>query len=108
NHDTPRSERGSASPLPASLGQRKVWWKHFGGFRDTDAYQLEKLVSGNVVEGPAIIDAYGTSIPLHPGQRAHMDEWLNLVIDVSAAQQSERLQSTRAVHPRAETIGAGA
>ena len=51
----------------ASLGRRKVWWKEFGGFRETDAFQLEKLACGNIVEGPAIIEAYGTSIPLPPG-----------------------------------------
>src|SRR5262245_33003870 len=85
NHDTPRSEKGSPPPVPAFLGLRRVWCKQFGGFRDTDAFQLEKLSCGNVVEGPAIIEAYGTSIPLHPGQRAHVDEWLNLVIEFSPA-----------------------
>jgi N-methylhydantoinase A len=108
NHDTPRSERGSSSPKAACLGRRKLWWKQFGGFRDTDAFQLEKLVSGNVVEGPAIIEAYGTSIPLHPGQRAHVDEWLNLVIDVSPAHTSATLHSAQAVHPRHEAIGVDA
>jgi N-methylhydantoinase A len=92
----------------AYLGHRKVWWKHFGGFRDTDAFQLEKLVSGNVVKGPAIIEAYGTSIPLHPGQHAHVDEWLNVVIEVSSTHTSAELQPTRVVHPRDETIGADA
>jgi N-methylhydantoinase A len=106
NHDTPRRERGSSSPTAASLGRRKVWWKHFGGFRDTDTFQLEKLVSGNVVEGPAVIEGYGTSIPLHPGQRAQLDEWLNLIIEVSPTHTSAKLQSARAVHPRHEAIGA--
>jgi len=107
NHDMPRSEKGSPSPVLARLGRRKVWWKHFGGFRDTDAFQLEKLASGNVVEGPAIIEAYGTSIPLHPGQRAHVDEWLNLVIEVSPA-STMKLQSTKAAHAQRETMGANA
>src|SRR5262245_19132166 len=106
NHDIPRSERGSSSPKAAGLGRRKLWWKQFGGFRDTDAFQFEKLVSGNVVEGPAIIEAYGTSIPLHPGQRAHVDEWLNLVIDVSPAHTSATLHSAQEVHPGQERIGA--
>jgi N-methylhydantoinase A len=106
--DALRSERGSPSPKLAWLGQRKVWWKEFGGFRDTDAFQLEKLVAGNIVEGPAAIESYGTSIPLHPGQRAQVDEWSNLVIDVSPAQKSARVQSARTGHRSDVMIGAHA
>jgi N-methylhydantoinase A len=108
NHDVARSEKGSASPTPAFLGPRKVWWKQFGGFRDTNAFQLEKLACGNVVEGPAIVEAYGTSIPLHPGQRAHVDEWLNLVIEFSPPAASARLRSVKSGSPRHESMGAGA
>ena len=75
-----RREPGPRSPAKAFLGRRKVWWRQLGGFRETDAFQLEKLASGNVIEGPAIIESYGTSIPVHPGQQGHVDEWLNLVL----------------------------
>jgi N-methylhydantoinase A len=108
NHDVSRSERTSPSPVVAFLGSRRVWWKQLGGFRDTDAYQLEKLACGNVVEGPAIVEAYGTSIPLHPGQRAHVDEWLNLVIELSPVFTSAKSQSTKAARPKHETMGANA
>ncbi len=102
-----RAERSSTSPVLAFLGRRKVWWKQLGGFRDTDAFQLEILACGNVVEGPAIIEAYGTSIPVHPGQRAQVDEWLNLVLDVSTASQLVR-SSTTARQTKAEPMGADA
>ncbi len=83
--ETPKSDQQPASPMAAHLGKRKVWWRHLGGFRDTDAFQLEKLACGNRIEGPAIIESYGTSIPLHPGQSAQVDEWLNLVIEGTPA-----------------------
>ena len=101
--DTPRAEPGVSSPMAAHLGRRKVWWKEFGAFRDTDAFQLERLGCGNLVEGPAIIESYGTSIPLHQGQRARVDEWLNLVIEVAPAAS----RSAKAAHPKRETIGSG-
>ncbi len=106
-NEVSRAERSSTSPVLAFLGRRKVWWKQLGGFRDTDAFQLEILACGNVVEGPAIIEAYGTSIPVHPGQRAQVDEWLNLVLDVSTAPQPAR-SSTTARQTKAEPMGADA
>lgn len=107
-HNTLRSEKQSASPMPAHLGRRKVWWKHLGGFHDTDSFQLEKLTYGNIVEGPAVIESYGTSIPLHPGQCAQVDEWLNLVIEVTPENASEALQSGTDKHSTRKTAGADA
>jgi len=37
-----------------------------------------------------------------------VDEWLNIVIEVSPPHTSATLQSTKAAHPRDETIGADA
>ena len=103
-----RGKRGTASPAAAFLGRRKVWWREFGGFSETDAFQLEKLACGNVVEGPAIIESYGTSIPLHPGQSAHVDEWLNLVIEIMPTHTSTKLQPTNAMRTSREMIGGDA
>jgi len=54
----------------------------------------------------AVIESYGTSIPLHPGQGAHVDEWLNLVIKMSSATTPINLQSAKSAHPQHEPIGA--
>jgi N-methylhydantoinase A len=107
-YETPRGERGPPSPALASLGRRKVWWKEFGGFRDTDAYQLEKLACGNIVEGPAIIEAYGTSIPLHPGQLAHVDEWLNLLVEITPARTSAKTAPIKVARASREMMGENA
>jgi N-methylhydantoinase A len=104
-NETAQVERGSPSPALASLGQRKVWWKELGGFSDTEAFQLERLVCGNIVEGPAIIEAYGTSIPLHPGQRAEVDEWLNLVIEMAVVHTSATASEIAVPKRKPEMIG---
>jgi N-methylhydantoinase A len=53
---------------------------------------LEKLCTGNVIEGPAVIESYGTTIPLHVGQRAELDEWLNLLVTFSGLPDSRTNQ----------------
>ena len=69
----------------AFLRERQVWWKESGGYLATPTYMLERLRAGNVVEGPAVIESYGTTIPLHAGQRAELDPWLNLIVTFPGA-----------------------
>ncbi len=79
-----------ASSEHAFLGRRPVWWKDTGGYRDTPTYQLERLRPGNIIHGVAVIESYGTTIPLHPGQRAEMDPWLNLIVTFPAMEELSR------------------
>ncbi|MGB6119298.1 MAG: hydantoinase/oxoprolinase family protein [Mesorhizobium sp.] len=106
--EMPKAGERSESAIHASLGRRKVWWKDLGGFHNTEAYQLEKLTFGNLVSGPAIIESYGTSIPLHPGQRAHMDEWLNLVIEMVPASSGHQSPARKSEQSLRQTVGADA
>jgi N-methylhydantoinase A len=48
----------------------------------TPVYRLPGLLPGNRVEGPAIIETPVTTIVLHPGQEAGVDEYMNAVIEV--------------------------
>jgi N-methylhydantoinase A len=75
-----RYEQEGVTTDQAFLRHRQVWWKELGGYHTTPTYLLEKLRAGNVIEGPAVIESYGTTIPLHVGQRAELDEWLNLLV----------------------------
>jgi len=85
-----KSKLGDSSPEAAFLGEREVWWKAAGGFHKTPTYQLERLQPGNALTGPAVIESYGTTIPLHPGQHARMDEWGNLLLAFPVEGQAER------------------
>jgi N-methylhydantoinase A/oxoprolinase/acetone carboxylase beta subunit len=47
---------------------------------DTDIYIFDKLQAGNIIKGPAIIEATKTTIVIHPDQTASVDEYLNVRI----------------------------
>ncbi len=40
---------------------------------------------GTVVAGPAIIEEFGSTVPLHPGFTARVDEYLNIIVTRSDA-----------------------
>jgi N-methylhydantoinase A len=60
--------------------KRPVYWRESKDMVDTRVYSGPGLKAGNVVEGPAVIEHVGTTIAVHPGQRATIDEHLNAVI----------------------------
>jgi N-methylhydantoinase A len=84
-----RTADQGADPAHAYLRHRPVWWRETGGYLSTPCYLLEKLRAGNVIEGPAVIESYGTTIPLHSGQRAELDGWQNLVVTFAAPRRSQ-------------------
>lgn len=58
----------------ARIGARSAYWPETGERIDTDVFQLEKMVPGNVVKGPALIDAELTTVVVPPGQLLRIDE----------------------------------
>ena len=76
--------RPLAAPEPAPgarAASREVFWPALGRLVETPVYRAAKLAPGNVVEGPAIIEPTTTTVVVHPGQRARLDTYGNLVID---------------------------
>ncbi len=74
--------REPPDPSRAFKGTREAYWEELGGFVETKVYDGERLRHGNVVEGPAIIEYPATTAIVFPGQRAHVDQYLNLVVEV--------------------------
>ncbi|MBB4363095.1 N-methylhydantoinase A [Bradyrhizobium sp. CIR18] len=78
----PRIER-SDKPMPTSepilspAGKRQAF---FGAWREVPVYALEKLRSGHVLEGPAIIEAETTTIVINSADRATVNAlgWLDV------------------------------
>jgi N-methylhydantoinase A len=62
----------------ARSGSRPVYFD--GGFVDTPIIEHRRLVPGNRVAGPAIVEGANTTLPLHPGQELSVDAFHNLVI----------------------------
>ena len=48
-------------------------------------YWRPDLAPGDVVAGPAIIEEYGSTVPLHPGFSARVDEYGNLLVTAEAS-----------------------
>ncbi len=63
---------GAAS---ARSGSRRMY---VDGWVDADLYDRARLGSGDVVEGPAVLEEFGSTVPVHPGDRARIDEFGNV------------------------------
>jgi len=55
-----------------------VWFAE--GWRKTSVFDRTKLLSGNVVAGPAIVEEHDASTLVHPGWQATVDQQANLVV----------------------------
>jgi N-methylhydantoinase A len=51
------------------------------GFAQTSIVRRERLEPGNVVSGPAVIEAIDTTVLVHPDQLVRVDGWTNLMIE---------------------------
>jgi len=61
-------------------GRRDVWFAEAGGVQLTVVLDRGKLLRGNVIDGPAIIEEPDASTLVHPGWTATVDEHGNLVL----------------------------
>ena len=50
------------------------------GYVDTPVRWRGDLDPGTVVEGPAVIEEYGSTVPVHPGFAATVDDYGNLLV----------------------------
>jgi N-methylhydantoinase A len=61
----------------AVTGSRRVF---FDDWIDTPTYNRSDLAPGDVVSGPAIIEEFGSTVPVHPGFAATVDAYGNLLL----------------------------
>ncbi|HET6209264.1 MAG TPA: hydantoinase/oxoprolinase family protein [Jatrophihabitans sp.] len=54
-------------------------------YQRTPLYDRAKLSPGDVVDGPAVIEEFGSTVPIHPGFRAELDRYGNLLVTRGAA-----------------------
>jgi N-methylhydantoinase A len=78
-------EADRAPAAEARATTRPVYWSELGDFQPTPVYWSDKLVPGNVVPGPAIIQAADTTIVVHPFESARIDPYGNVLIDLGKA-----------------------
>jgi N-methylhydantoinase A len=74
---------GDGDAERARTGTRPVCFDAKHGYVDTAVYWRPDLAPGDEVVGPAIVEEYGSTVPLHPGFRARVDAHGNLVVTVA-------------------------
>lgn len=89
-------------PMPkasALKGTRPVYWGG-SGYQETNIYSAEDLACGNVIQGPATVEAGDTTVVLPTGFTLTVDARLNMVIEGKAPQSTaadhEDLATSRA------------
>ena len=48
---------------------------------DTPTYDRTRLAPGDVVAGPAVVEEFGSTVPVHPGFTATVDRHGNLLLE---------------------------
>jgi N-methylhydantoinase A len=69
-----------ATSPPDQPVTRPVCFDPDEGYVDTPIRRRTTLDPGETVPGPAVIEEYGSTVPIHPGFTARVDEFRNLVV----------------------------
>jgi N-methylhydantoinase A len=70
------------TPAPEPSGSRPIWFDG-AGFVDTAVYTRPSLSGGAVLDGPAIVEEFGSTTVVFPGWRARVDDSANLLMERS-------------------------
>ncbi len=74
-------ERASSESIDnAIIGEKNVIFS--GDYKITKIVDRDKLLAGNVFEGPAIVVEYSSTIVIPPNCKATVDDFGNLIVDV--------------------------
>lgn len=80
-----------ADPAAAGKGRRAVYWPDADGYVDTPVFSFEALCPGNVVVGPAIVEAELTTIVVPQGHQMSVDRHgLGILEDIPARRKGLR------------------
>ena len=76
----PVETRGNEGLDDLDRRSRPVCFEAEEGYVDTPILQRTGLAPGDSVVGPAVIEEYGSTVPLHPGFTATVDDFGNLLV----------------------------
>ena len=69
-------------PTDAEIGHRDVY---FDDWRAAALYDRSKLLAGHRIVGPAVVQEFGSTVPIHPGFAATVDPFGNLIVQQDPA-----------------------
>jgi N-methylhydantoinase A len=85
----PRPELGSIAsrngkPFDALVGRRDVYFDEEGSFISTPIFDRARLLAGDRLSGPAIVEEFDSTALVLPGQEGHVDRVGNIVVTAVA------------------------
>ncbi|HEX9033919.1 MAG TPA: hydantoinase/oxoprolinase family protein, partial [Streptosporangiaceae bacterium] len=81
----PELPAGDGDPARARTGDREVCFRRGQPFVRAGIYRRPDLAASDTISGPAVIEEYGATIPLHPGFTAQVDKHGNLRVRAARA-----------------------
>ena len=72
---------GNSDATAALRAVRQVYFAEAGGFVDCPNYDRYRLAAGAAIAGPAIVEEMDSTTVIHPGYRATVDQYGNLLIE---------------------------
>jgi len=87
--ELPRPAQGDATPpAGAQIGSRRIYFEAAGpgggDWHDCRIWRREALLAGNEIAGPAVVEEVSATTALYPGDRARIDEFGSLIVEVGA------------------------
>ncbi len=73
-----------SSEAAISSGRRPVCFAAADGYLETPLFARDRLRPGMHVAGPAVIEEFGSTVPVHPGFTVRVDDFLNLIVTKEA------------------------
>jgi N-methylhydantoinase A len=74
---------GETPDKPAVRGVKPVYFRN-GGWVDTPVFVRDRLLAGNVIHGPALIEEHASTTVVQPGDALRVDELGNLQISIGS------------------------
>jgi N-methylhydantoinase A len=84
---TPRPKLSATKKLSAKIdpragrGRRDIWWSDLKKAAATPIYDGARLVPGNRIKGPAVVETTDTTVVVHPGRTLRVDAYGNFEIN---------------------------
>jgi N-methylhydantoinase A len=80
----PSTNRSLEGPALAPRSTREVCFDADAGYVATEVYWRPDLRAGDTFSGPAIVEEFGSTVPVHPGFTVRVDAFGNLVVTKEA------------------------
>lgn len=75
-----KAEALESDPRVTEASRRPVCFDADSGYVDTPVYWREDLLPGTVLDGPLVIEEFGSTVPIHPGFVVRIDEYRNIIV----------------------------